>query len=399
MITLQLKELKTGYRIAQNIYNEKGVNYLVAGTALTPAYIARLQKLGFESITVFSKEEANSFSKDLLPTDVLTKKTRLTAMQDVKQIFKEYESKKAINISSLIKSADNIMKDVLRSTNSLICLSDIRQHDNYTYAHSVNVAVLAFLIGNMLNYTYNNLLALTMGGLLHDVGKITIPSKIINKQGKLTDEEFTEIKKHPSNGRAIVSQSEDYILNQHLIELMVEQHHERLNGRGYPHGLEGDSIAKFAKILSIADVYDALTSSRSYKTAYRPYVAYNIMKNLSDGQFDQELLDVFFDNVMIYPTTVILKTNVGYGIVKKTLRGQTLRPIIVVFANNNMELIPEPFMVDLFKEKWITIDDVIEEQKQILLTENLKVDPITFLEKNYPVKKFTFAEIHHQKDS
>lgn len=395
MITLPLKDLKSGYRIAQNIYNDKGLNYLVAGTALTPTYIARLQKLGFDSVTIFSKEEESSFSSEVLPKDVLTKKTRLEAMRDVKQIFKEYEAKKSINISSLIKSADNIMKDVLRSTNSLICLSDIRQHDNYTYSHSVNVAVLAFLIGNMLNYTYNNLLALTMGGLLHDVGKITVPAKIINKQGKLTDEEFAEMKKHPSNGRTIISQSKDYILNQHLIELMVEQHHERINGKGYPYGLDGDNIAKFAKILAIADVYDALTSSRSYKTAYKPYVAYNIMKNLSEGQFDQKLLDIFFDNVMIYPTTVILKTTVGYGIVKKTLKGQTLRPIIVVFADKNMKLLPEPFMVDLYKEEWVEIHDVIEEQKQILLTEMIKVEPMNFLEENYPFKKFTFAEIHH----
>lgn len=393
MITLPLKDLKIGYRIAQNIYNDKGLNYLVAGTALTPTYIARLRKLGFESVSVFTKEEESSFSADYLPTDVLSKKTRLEAMRDIKKLFMDYENKKSIDIAPLVKSADNIMKNILKNSNSLVCLSDIRQHDNYTYAHSVNVAVLAFLIGNMLNYSYNNLLTLTMGGLLHDIGKVTVSAKILNKQSKLTDEEFEEIKKHPANGRNIINQSKEYLLNQHLIELMIEQHHERINGKGYPYGLEGDNIAKFAKILSIADVYDALTSTRSYKTAYRPYVAYNIMKNLSVGQFDQQLLDIFFDGVMIYPTTVVLKTSVGYGIVKKTLRGQTLRPIIVVFADNDMQLITEPFTVDLHKETWINIDDVIEEQKQILLTEKIKIDPIEFLKEQYPFRKFTLADI------
>ena len=393
MITLPLKDLRPGYRIAQNIYNDKGLNYLVAGTALTPIYINRLRKLGFEAISVFTKEEESCISKDYLPTDIISKKTRLDAMRDVKKIFKDYEMKKTIDLTPINKSAENIMKDILKNSNNLICLSDIRQHDNYTYAHSVNVAVLAFLIGNMLNYSYNNLLTLIMGGLLHDVGKVTVPATILNKAGKLTDEEFNEIKKHPTNGRHIINQNNAYLLNQHLIELMVEQHHERINGKGYPHGLEGDNIAKFAKILSIADVYDALTSTRSYKVAYKPYVAYNIMKNLSVGQFDQNLLDIFFKGVTIYPNTIILKTSVGYGIVKKTLRGQTMRPIIVVFADNDMQLLPLPFMVDLFKDSWINIDDVIEEQKQITLTEKLGIDPINFLNEKYEFKKFTTADI------
>lgn len=396
MITVQMKDLKPGVRIAQNIYNDKGLNYLTAGTRLTPIYINRLKKLGFDAVSVFSKKEELSFSSDVLPNDVLSKKTRIEAMQDIKKLFKDYQTKKAINISKIAKTADNIVKDVLNNPNSLICLSDIRQHDNYTYAHSVNVAVLALVIGNMLNYPYNSLWTLTMGGLLHDIGKLIVPAKIINKQGKLTDEEFEEIKKHPIAGRNILQRDNITILNKHLIELMVEQHHEKINGKGYPYGLDGDNIAKFAKILSIADVYDALTSARSYKMAYKPYVAYNIMKNLSVGQFDQNLLDVFFDGVMIYPTTIVLKTTVGYGIVKKTLRGQTLRPIVVVFADNDMNLI-EPFTVDLHKETWINIDEVIEEQKQILLSEQLRVEPMDFLNQPYPSKKFNVSDIPWQK--
>ena len=116
------------------------------------------------------------------------------------------------------------------------------------------------------------------------------------------------------------------------------------------------------------------------------------MKNKSEGQFDQELLDIFFENVIIYPNTVILKTSVGYGIVKKSLKGQTLRPIIVVFADKNINLISEPYMVDLFKESWIKIEDVIEEQKQIELTEQLEAEPIEFLNQNYPMRSFLDSE-------
>lgn len=391
MITLELKDLKPGQRIAQNIYNNRGLNYLMAGTALTPVYINRLKKLGFEFVSVFTKEE-DSLLEEHLPKDIITQQTRLKAMRDIKHIFKDYKAKKAINVTHLFKSAECIMKDILKSADSLICLSDIRQHDSYTYAHSVNVAVLAFSIGKMLNYSYNNLLTLTVGGLLHDIGKTTIPSKIIEKKGKLTDEEFEEIKKHPVNGKNIIHQNNIYLLNKHLIELMIEQHHERINGKGYPNHLEGDKIAKFAKIIAIADVYDALTSSRSYKEAFRPYVAYDIMKTKSTGQFDQKLLDLFFDNVMIYPTTVILKTSIGYGIVKKTLRGQTLRPIVVIFADNNMKAISEPYILDLNHEKWIKIEDVIEEEKQIALTKKIGFEPINLLNGIFSFKQFSEAE-------
>ncbi|WP_462332814.1 HD-GYP domain-containing protein [Schwartzia sp. (in: firmicutes)] len=393
MLHLPLEKIRPGMITAQNIYNDRGVNYLMSGVPMTEAYLERLDELGIGSLTVFSTETKNDSVVNVeLPRDVLDKKTRTEALKNLRGIFDDIERKKTINISLLQKPAHNILEDILAHQRDLVQLSDVRQHDTYTFAHSVNVAVLSGLLGIILGYSTANLITLILGGLLHDIGKVVVPREILNKPGRLTKDEFDIIRMHPTAGRKQIDLMKDEP-RAHLLGLIAEQHHEHMDGRGYPFGLREDKIAQLAKVVAIADVYDALTSQRSYKDPYPPHIAYNIMKNLSVGQFDRKMLELFFKNVAIYPVTTVIETNIGIGIVKKVHFGQTLRPEICMFADRKREFLEEPFILRLMDEPGVDILRVFNDEELLRFIDEKGVDPFVFLEKKYPRRNYRAGKI------
>ena len=144
-------------------------------------------------------------------------------------------------------------------------------------------------------------------------------------------------------------------------------------------------INKFSRIVAIADVYDALTSARSYKVAYKPHIAYRIMKKFSRGQFDERLLDLFFNHLAIFPVGSILETSAGFAIVKAAPFGATTQPRICVFANDRYQLL-EPFELDLAKATGVSVSSLLEDIGLIALTSRLRFDPSELLAGDYPDK-------------
>ena len=142
----------------------------------------------------------------------------------------------------------------------------------------------------------------------------------------------------------------------------------------------GNSIHRFARIVSIADVYDALTTQRSYKPSYKPHIAHRIMTRCSVGQFDLDLLNLFFNNVAIYPTGTVLKTTMGYAIVKKSEFGRTMAPNICIFADEEQKLVPRPFDVDLQYCPSNTVQTVVEDMELFPLCYRLNFDPAQLLD-------------------
>jgi HD-GYP domain-containing protein (c-di-GMP phosphodiesterase class II) len=365
----------------------------MSGVPMTEMYMERLRELGINSLKVFSTEtDVKSVVSEDLPRDILDKKTRTEALKNLRGIFDDVERKKTINISLLQKPAHHILDDILAHQKDLVQLSDVRQHDTYTFAHSVNVAVLSGLLGVVLGYSTANLITLILGGLLHDIGKVVVPREILNKPGRLTKDEFDIIRMHPTAGRKQIDLMTDEP-RAHLLGLIAEQHHEHMDGRGYPFGLTEDKIAQLAKVVAIADVYDALTSQRSYKDPYPPHIAYNIMKNLSVGQFDRKMLEMFFQNVAIYPVTTVLETNLGIGIVKKAHFGKTLYPDVCIFADRKREFLEEPFIMKLSEEPGVDILRVFNDEELLRFIDTTGVDPFVFLEKSYPLRHYRAGEI------
>ena len=361
---------------AQSIYNPLGASYLTKGMELSPTYIERLEKAGFDGVTVTSMDPKLKLAP---PDDIVQEKTRISAIQNVATAFHSVEENGTFDPAPLQGISENILQDIIAQQKNLVQLTDIRLHDTYTFAHSVNVAILSSLLGVLLKLSREEQIKLTLGGLLHDIGKITVPYEILTKAGHLTDDEWSVMQGHPEAGRQRLKKM---FPNDTLLSTIALQHHEHIDGSGYPNHLKGEQIHRYGRIVAIADVYDALTSVRPYKRAYTPSVAHRLMATCSPGHFDLDLLKLFFDNVAIYPVGTILKTQDGYAIVKKVEFGYTLTPVVCVFANREGKLLDAPSDLDLKEAPKGMLDGVISDSELYHFIHNINVDPAIFLQEN-----------------
>lgn len=332
--------------LGQSLFNAAGASYLVKGQPITIDYIRRLHQLGIQSVTVTSMDPNHKIAP---PSDVIEERTRINAIGAVYNTFQSIEENGTLDVPALQKVTDAIVFDLFNSHDNLVQLTDIRTHDAYTFAHSVNVAVLSAMIGMLCHYSKKMLSIITLGGLLHDLGKIEVHRDILNKNRSLSASEFDIMRKHPANGARRILKTND-LPKTNILAAIAGQHHEHIDGTGYPRGIKGEEIHRFAKIAAIADVYDALTSERPYKKAYMPNIAYNIMHNINKGQFDHELLETFFNNVAIYPEGTVLKTTYGFAVVKESKFGRTTTPVIILFANGYGKLLKKRTVIDLSRE-------------------------------------------------
>lgn len=376
MIHIPIKKLKNGMITAQSIYNPLGASYLTKGMELSPTYIERLEKAGFEGVTVTSMDPKLKLAP---PDDIVQEKTRISAIQNVATAFHSVEENGTFDPAPLQGISENILQDIIAQQQNLVQLTDIRLHDTYTFAHSVNVAILSSLLGVLLKLSREEQLKLTLGGLLHDIGKVTVPYEILTKAGHLSDDEWSVMQGHPEAGRQRLKKM---FPNDTLLSTIALQHHEHIDGSGYPNHLKGEQIHRYGRIVAIADVYDALTSVRPYKRAYTPSVAHRLMATCSPGHFDLDLLKLFFDNVAIYPVGTILKTQDGYAIVKKVEFGYTLTPVVCVFANREGKLLNAPSDLDLKEAPKGMLEGVISDSELYHFIHNINVDPAIFLQEN-----------------
>lgn len=183
-----------------------------------------------------------------------------------------------------------ILNSILSHNTTLNSLLAVSSYDYYTYTHSVDVSIYAISIGRELELTPQTLNLLGEAAILHDLGKSQVDIAIVNKNGRLTNEEFTAMKMHPVYAHQLLV--EHGCKNPALL-VGVRDHHEKLNGRGYPSGIKGEEISKFARIIAIADIFDALTTRRSYKPALGTFEALKIMKHQMEGELDPEMLKLF----------------------------------------------------------------------------------------------------------
>ena len=376
MIQIPMKNLKAGMITAQSIYNPLGASYLTKGMSLSEAYIERLRKTGLDGITVTSLDPK---LKLLPPEDVVQEKTRISAIHNVAHVFQEVAENGTFDPKPLQSISETILLDLIAQRKNLIQLTDIRLHDTYTFAHSVNVAILSALVGMLLKFSQEELLKLTLGALLHDLGKVTIPLDVLTKPGHLSDSEWELMQGHPEAGRQRLKKM---FPTDSLLSAIALQHHERMDGSGYPNHLRGEQIHRYARIAAIADVYDALTSVRPYKRAYTPSVAHRIMTTCSNGHFDLELLRLFFDNVAIYPIGTIVKTKEGYAIVQKTEFGRTQTPLICIFTNRDGKLLDNPYPFDLSEAPPDMLEGVLSDNELYHFVHRLNIDPAALLKKN-----------------
>jgi len=229
----------------------------------------------------------NIISDTRLSSDEKTKIVHSAATNLVKDLFNDPRSG---SIERTKTFAYNMVDYVLKDTSAAESLLKIAVHEYYTYTHSVNVAAVGTLFARNIGVEDDDLKGFCSGILLHDVGKTRISTNILNKKGKLTKEEFEEIKKHPEYGIEVLDETGSEFKEERIITI---QHHENFDGSGYPNGLAKDEIHPCGKIARIIDVYDALTTKRAYADAVRPFAALVEMKEKMSNCFDNELLIEF----------------------------------------------------------------------------------------------------------
>jgi HD-GYP domain-containing protein (c-di-GMP phosphodiesterase class II) len=279
-----------------------------------------------------------------------TKKTMQSIMEDVR-IGKQIELD---NVNSVV---DKISESILHNKDALISLVRIRLKDEYTYIHSLAVCALLVAFGEHLNFDYKTIRAIGIGGLLHDIGKVRIPLEILNKNGKLTEDEFTIVKEHVKHSSYIVrghSEIDD------ISAYVVSQHHERLNGTGYPGNLKGDEISLYGQMSAIADVYDALTSDRCYHDKSLPTEVLRKLFEWSGSYFNKDLMEQFICCVGIYPVGTLVRLESGLlGIVVDHGEKGLLYPVVRVIYNTKKEMFIMPYDLDLSKPTSSGISDSV----------------------------------------
>ncbi len=364
MRKIPLNDIKPGMILAKDIFGDTGQILLRADMEMKPRYLNYLEQVGIEYIYVRDER-----IKDVDVEDSISEKTRHAARNMVREIIKGLQSpaaggkiSKSINIQDreILNTVNKIIDELLDSKDAIVQLVDIRTKDNYLFAHSVNCAVLATLVAKKMKYKTKELRWLATGALFHDLGMVAISPGILNKPGELTEEEFKIIKEHPLRGYEIFKTTDLFDARAGAVVL---QHHERFQGQGYPRGLAGSDINPLAQIAGIADVYDALTSERSYRKAYKPHEAVDMLLSWGEELFDVTILRQFLSAIAAYPIgSHVLLSNADSGLVIANNPGYTLRPVVRLLYTDGENLAPrpEPYDLDLSQTLDLTIIKVFD---------------------------------------
>lgn len=352
--------------LAKSIYDNNGMIMLKKGAVLNSQVISKIQELDIWSIYI--EDEYSSVEIE----DVIKPEVRQKAVNFLKEAFTSIEKmfrsqvkfgdKKSEVIQrqnmeyilSIEKIADELINNILSNKKVLLGLVDIKSFDNYLYQHSINVTVILLAIGVSLKYQKDDLQTLALGALMHDIGKALIPIDVVKKQGKLTEEEKRVYNLHTKRGYEYVK---DHLMLKQDSNLIVLQHHERIDGKGYPNGTDGDKITMMSKIVTIADTYDYLTSDTLHTRAIQAADALEFIMAHVNSLFDYDLVRVFSKILIAYPTGTIVKLSNGeVAVVEGTPANYPLRPNLKIIKSKVKDRIGKS--ISLLKELSLVINNV-----------------------------------------
>jgi putative nucleotidyltransferase with HDIG domain len=253
---------------------------------------------------------------------------------------------------------EKITESVLRNKDALVSLARIKSKDEYTDLHSISVAALCISFGHHLNLDADQIKALGIGGLLHDIGKVKIPLEVLNSPGMLTDAQFEVMKTHVTHGDCILRESGD--IDESSI-CVTRHHHERLDGTGYPDGLKGDQISQFGQLSAIVDIYDALSSERCYKDAMAPTDALRKLMEWSESYVNRGMVEQFIMHMGIYPIGTVVRLRSGFiGVVIEQGEKSLIDPVVRAVYDTKRDKLVIPFEINLSsRPAGLRLDEII----------------------------------------
>ncbi|SDK13337.1 HD-GYP domain-containing protein [Natronincola ferrireducens] len=339
-----LADLIAGMKIGKDVISKGGMKLVPKGSILSLSTIEYLRSWGVSDVYIEEeKQEIITGRKEKQKQITNTYKKSLDTTIEFLEGLKTSNQLKIKEVRNVI----NELNDLTEILPTIQVVNQLKQQDTYTQQHSMNVAIYSLFMGRWLNLDETTLKKLCYAALLHDIGKIRVAEDIILKPGKLTKKECQEVKKHTIYGYNIIKENPNL---SHQIALGVLQHHERQDGSGYPFGIDGTKIHLFAKIIAVADIYDAITSDRTYKERQSPFIAAEVLTEQCFGILDTEIVKIFIEKLADFyiGSSVILNNGeIGQIITKNP-----------VFPTRPLVKVGERF-IDLSKERSIGIQDIL----------------------------------------
>ena len=318
---VSLEELTDDMILAQNIKDQYGRVLIMKGARLSPHKREKLKN--FEIAGVYIDD---SWSADIF----------IEPAVEEKLIDKSINALKEMNLDEIENCACEIIDKLMGAEDYIHDMESIKAYDENTFEHCIHVAITSVTLGIGLGYNFYRLKNLAIGAMLHDVGKKMVPIEIINKKGKLTDEEMEEVKKHPVYGYSILSSNINVYSSTRGI---VYQHHENWDGSGYPRGLKEEEIYELAMVTHICDVFDALISEPSYKEAFKIRSAIDVVLEGDNTMFNPDITKAFFKYVPIYHKgTEVELSNGENALIFKNNRGDMLNPVVKLKSGSLIDL-------------------------------------------------------------
>lgn len=319
---IPIENVEAGMAVGQDIFDGEGRLVLAKHLILNGEYIERLQEFGFPGVYI-----DDAFTEDIRIEEVLRPEIKREALKMVHDLFVA-DIKDPTEQEELQKIVEEVLTNVMNNGDVMCNMLDLKTYDDYTYFHCVNVGVLSVMIGVSYGLEESELYQLTTAAILHDVGKRFVEIDVLNAKRGLSEEERRLIVQHPKLGYEFLKEHYDFSSD---VYNSVLHHHEWYNGEGYPLRRSGNDIPLYARIIKLADVYDALTSKRPYHEPYSPSEAVEYLMGNTGAEFDPELVNIFLRKIAAYPVGCEVQLSDGRtAVVMENYEDFILRPKIKV---------------------------------------------------------------------
>ncbi len=364
IVSTPISELKVGHFVV-DINEQHGTFKLTnAGHIKSINVINNLKTKGVISVSIDTSKTLIEESTSQVPKPSKPSKNKQEVIENLKQakelfsqskqiqqkVFSDAQHGLPLDLSPVLDITDKTIDTIFDNSDALACVINIRNKDEYLLEHSVSVSVLMTIFARFLKIDKSIIQELSLGAFLHDVGKIMIPPEILNKPGKLTEEEFTIMKSHVNHSIDIIKRTPEIPA---LSLEVAALHHEKLDGKGYPFNVKGEDISKYGRMIAICDVFDALTANRCYKEGFSHIKSFSILRSLAENNhLDATLVDQFIKCMGVYPvgTLVELSSN-KLAIVESKNSHDPVNPIVRSFYNAEEKHYEESQDIDLSDEE------------------------------------------------
>ena len=315
VIRIRTEQAVTGMIVATDIYSNGGLLIFAKDTQLDDRKISRLKHYKVYGLYVYKTADTPDIREesyiDMLRSTVEFKKFNRVYIDSVGNVEKSFENvvhgDGEMPINHYLSQVDKILKEGRNGSHIFEMLHGIRDYDDITYVHSMNVSIICNIFAGWLNLSEEETRILTLAGLFHDIGKVLIPKEILGKAGKLTEDEFEIMKGHSVEGYKVLK---DYPIDIR-VKYAALMHHERCDGSGYPNGFKAKQIEDFSKIIAIVDVYDAMTADRQYRKAICPFDVIEGFERDGFLKFDTRYLMIFLERIVESYLHTIVRLNDG----------------------------------------------------------------------------------------